>query len=62
MVELFGFGLQCHLLEFVDQRVGVELPGDPLPELLDLLRDLFVFWLLEDIRDDISNEKLKRKN
>ncbi len=51
MIELLGFGLQCHLLEFIDQRVGVELPGDPLPELLDCLCDLFVFWLLEQLPD-----------
>ncbi len=51
MVELLGFGLQCHLLEFVDQRVCVELPRDPLPELLDRLCDLFVFWLLEQLPD-----------
>ncbi len=51
MVELLGFGLQCHLLEFIDQRVCVELPGDPLPELLDRPCDLFVFWLLEQLPD-----------
>ncbi len=51
MVELLGFGLQRHLLEFVDQRVRIELPGDPLLELLDGLRDLFVFWLLEELSD-----------
>jgi hypothetical protein len=51
VVELLGFGLQSHLLEFVDQCVGVELPGDPLPELLDRLCDLFVFWLLEKLPD-----------
>jgi hypothetical protein len=51
VVELLGLGLQRHLLEFVDQRVRVELPGDPLPELLDRFRDLFVFWLLEELSD-----------
>ncbi len=51
MVELLRLGLQSHLLELVDQRVRVELPGDPLPELLDRFRDLFVFWLLEKLSD-----------
>ena len=26
-------------------------PGDPLPELLDCLCDLFIFWLLEKLPD-----------
>ncbi len=51
VVELLGLGLQCHLFEFVHQRVRVELPGDPLLELLDRFRDLFVFWLLEELSD-----------
>ena len=51
MVELIGLGLQRHLLELVDQGVRVELPRDPLPELFDRLRDLFVFWLLEELSD-----------
>jgi hypothetical protein len=51
VVELLGLGFQRHLLEFVDQRVRVELSGDPLPELLDRFHDLFVFWLLEKLSD-----------
>ena len=51
VIELLGLGFQSHLLELVDQRVRVELPGDPLPELLDRFRDLFVFWLLEELSD-----------
>jgi len=51
VVELIGLGLQRHLLELVDQCVRVELPRDPLPELFDRLRDLFVFWLLEELSD-----------
>ncbi len=51
VVELLGLGLQRHLLEFVDQCVRVELPGDPLPELLNRFRDLLIFWLLEELSD-----------
>ncbi len=53
VVELLGLGLQRHLLELVDQRVRVKLPGDPLPELLDRFCDLFVFWLLEELSDRV---------
>jgi hypothetical protein len=51
VIELLRLGFQSHLLELVDQRVRVELPGDPLPELLDRFCDLFVFWLLEELSD-----------
>ncbi len=51
MIELLGLGFQGHLLELVDQRVCIELPGDPLPELLDRLCDFFVLWLLKELPD-----------
>jgi hypothetical protein len=49
VIELLGLGFQGHLLGLVDQRVCIELPGDPLLELLDRFRDLFVFWLLKEL-------------
>ncbi len=49
MIELLGLGFQSHLLQLVDQGVGIELPRDSLAQLLDGFRDLFVFWLLEEL-------------
>jgi hypothetical protein len=51
VIELLGLGFQSHLLELIDQRVCIELSGDPLPELLDRFHDLFVFWLLKELSD-----------
>ncbi len=51
MIELVGLGLHDHLLQFVDQCICVELPGYPLPELLNCFCDLFILWLLKELPD-----------
>ncbi len=54
MGEQFLLGLLGHCLQLVDQDLGIELAGDSFPESVDRFRDLFVFWLLEELAQSPS--------
>jgi len=49
VIERFFLGLLGHGLHFMDQDRSIELAGDSFPELVNRFRDLFVFWLLEEL-------------
>ena len=49
MREWFLLGLLGHCFQLVDQNISVESAGDSLPESVDRFRDLFVFWVLEQL-------------